>query len=227
MPNSIHPTAVISGDVTLGDNNVVGPYSVISGPARIGDNNFMGAFTVIGASPEIRSIDHLDPTPTHGVILGSENVIREAVQIHGGWHNTTTVGDRAFIMNQCYIAHDCCLGNDVTLASSVLLAGHVTVESGANLGMGTTVHQRRIVGSGAVVGMGSVVSRDIPLLAKAYGNPARIHGANVIGIERAGGSSDFIAEVDGIFRNNSWSSNDLAVIRQRWLQICSGVPERP
>lgn len=189
MTNSIHPTAIITGEVVLGVGNTIGPFAVITGPVTIGDHNWVGTGVVIGAPPEVRGFDHsiqAGEPAGNGVVIGSRNVLREYCQVHQGWQRQTLVGDDLFIMNQAYVAHDCTLGNGVTLASSVLLAGHVVIEEGANLGLGAAVHQHRRVGSGSIVGMGSIVTRDIPPFAKAFGNPAEVRGANRVGMERWG-----------------------------------------
>ena len=205
-PNSIHPTAQIAGDVQLGSGNTVGPFVVLTGPLVIGDGNWFGAGVVIGAPPEVRSWEHPrdadQPSSGNGIRIGDRNVLREYAQVHQGWHATTTICDDAFIMNQVYVAHDCMIGDGVTLASSVLLAGHVQLGAGANLGLGTAVHQRRYVGRGAMVGMGSVVTRDVPPYAKAYGNPARVRGANTVGMERAGIEEELIAEAAALYRGD-------------------------
>lgn len=187
--NSVHPTAQLIGDVVLGSGNTIGPLVVIIGPVTIGDRNWVGTGAVIGAPPEVRDWPH--PTDVAqlssggGIEIGNGNIIREYVQIHQGWHDVTRVGDHDFVMNQCYLAHDTQLEDRVTLASSVLLAGHVRIGEGANLGLGTAVHQRRYVGNGAMLGMGSVVTHDVPPFARAFGSPARVHGANRIGMERS------------------------------------------
>lgn len=188
--NSIHPTALIDGDVRLGEGNTIGPFVVITGPVTLGDDNWIGAGVVIGAPPEVRSWEHprdaAERSSGNGIVIGSRNVFREYAQVHQGWHDRTTIGDDGFVMNQVYVAHDCRLGDGVTLASSVLLAGHVRIGDGANLGLGTSVHQRRYIGRGAMVGMGSVVTHDVPPWSKAFGNPARVRGANSVGMGRAG-----------------------------------------
>lgn len=188
--NSIHPTAQLIGDVALGSGNTIGPLAVIIGPVNIGDDNWIGTGAVIGAPPEVRDWPH--PTDSQklssggGIEIGNRNILREYVQVHQGWHDVTRIGDDGFIMNQTYVAHDCQLEDRVTLASSVLLAGHVRIGAGANLGLGAQVHQRTYVGNGAMVGMGSVVTRGVPPFSKAYGNPAYVHGANSVGMERLG-----------------------------------------
>lgn len=187
--NTIHPSAVISPDVSLGEGNTIGPFVVINGPVTIGDDNWIGAGAIIGAPPEVRSFRHprSDAEPAGGgITIGSRNTVREYAQIHHGWQGRTSIADDAFIMNQCYVAHDCTVGDGVTMASSVLLAGHVSLGAGANLGLGTAVHQFRKIGRGAMVGMSSAVTKDVPPFAKAYGNPAVVRGANVVGMQRSG-----------------------------------------
>lgn len=212
VSNSIHPSAIIAGDVRIGSGNTIGPFVVITGPATIGDNNWIGAGVVIGAPPEVRSFTHPEVFGESkgegaGVAIGDRNVIREYVQVHQGWHKTTTIENDAFIMNQTYVAHDCVIGSHVTLASSVLLAGHVAVAEGANLGLGTSVHQRVRIGALSMIGMGSVVVRDVPPFAKAYGNPARVAGANAVGMQRRGISEHVIAAAVGEYSGSSGGHN--------------------
>lgn len=216
--NDIHPTAVITGEVLIGDGNTIGPFVVITGPVSIGDGNWIGAGAVIGAPPEIRAFVHPrahgEAGAPAGVVIGSRNVIREYAQVHQGHNAATSVGDDTFIMNQVYVAHDGRVGDGATLASSVLLAGHVTVGAGANLGMGATVHQFRTVGAGAMVGMSSVVTRDIPPFALVYGSPARVRGANRVGMQRAGVPDQAVEACDSAytrgeaFRAGEWALPD-------------------
>lgn len=195
--NRIHPTAIVGDDVVLGDDNTIGPFCVLSGDVTIGDGNWLGAGVVIGAPPEVRSFEHPKEGEDAGagVIIGSGNVIREYAQIHGGLKAATRLGDGGFLMNQVYVAHDGWIGDRVTMASSTLLAGHVSVGDGANLGLGSNVHQFRTIGAGAMVGMGAVVTRDLPPFAMAYGSPARVHGANRVGLERQGVGVDVVAAI--------------------------------
>ncbi len=210
--NSVHHTAIITGDVEIGAGNTIGAFVVISGPVSIGDDNWIGTGTVIGAPPEVRSFDHAAGRTASGggVIIRDRNVIREYVQVHQGWKGTTRIGDDAFVMNQCYVGHDCLLLNDVTLASSVLLAGHVVIGAGANLGLGASVHQFRSVGASSMVGMGSVITRDVPPFAKSYGNPATTHGVNSVGMSRQGIDVNSVAVLERAYAAGDFSRNALA-----------------
>jgi len=196
--NSVHPTAVIGEDVTIGSGNVIGAFAVILGPTRIGNGNWIGPQVVIGTPAEIRGIDHGQAAGGigTGISIGNDNVIREYSTIHQGHYATTVVGNGCYLMNKCYIAHDDVLHDGVTMASGATLGGHVQVGAGANLGMGAIVHQRRVIGGLAMIGMSAVVTRDVPPAALAYGNPCRVRGANRIGMQRAGVSADVIAATE-------------------------------
>lgn len=197
--NQIHPTAILGVNVVLGSGNVIGPFVVIAGNTVIGDGNWFGSGVKVGAPPEVRSVIHgpdwLDDDRAPGVVIGDRNVLREDVQVHGGWQKQTVLNNDVFIMNGSYIAHDCALGDGVTLASGVALGGHVDIGPHANIGLGATVHQRRVIGSHAMVGMSSVVTRDVPPFVKAFGAPCRAHGVNVVGMQRAELSDEVIAQV--------------------------------
>jgi UDP-N-acetylglucosamine acyltransferase len=51
--------------------------------------------------------------------------------------------------------------------------------------------------------MSSAVTRDVPPFAKAYGNPATVRDANVIGMERLGLDSESIAALIAVYRRES------------------------
>lgn len=222
--NVIHPTAVIGDDVVMGDGNVIGPHVVILGPVRIGDANWFGSGTTVGAPPEVRGADHPAQWVTggggEGVVIGDRNVVREQVVIHQGWQAVTRIGDDCFVMNRSYVAHDCRVEDGVTIASGVALGGHVQVGARANLGLGALVHQRRLVGAGAMVGMGAVVCRDVAPFAKVYGNPARVRGANVVGMQRQGVPAQAVSEVERAYALGRPPEHDLLdpVLREIFLR---------
>jgi UDP-N-acetylglucosamine acyltransferase len=231
MGNQVHDTAVIGPGVELGDGNVVGPYAVLTGPLRIGDRNWIGAHAVIGAAPEIRGHEPGLPwggdTADLGVEIGDDSTLREFATVHRGTHRPTRIGDRCFVMNKAHLGHDAVLGDDVTLAVSTILGGHVDVGAGANLGLATVVHQRRVVGPGAMVGMGSVVTRDLPPYAKAFGSPARVRGANEVGMGRGGVSAEDVAAVAGLYASGApvgtWTPPEaLRPAWQWWLERTGG-----
>jgi UDP-N-acetylglucosamine acyltransferase len=179
--NDIHPTAIITGEVDIGIGNTIGPHVVICGPCKIGDNNWIGPGVVIGTPGEYQGRPHATSWSEGSgglVSIGSNNVLREYVTVHVSPNSETQIGNGCYVMSKTYIPHDAVLEDNAKLASMVILGGFVHIGESAYLGMGAIVHQRLVVGAGAMVGMGSVVTKSIPPLGKAYGNPARIVGAN-------------------------------------------------
>ncbi len=203
----IHPTAVVSPGVELGADVVVGPHAVLLGPCRIGDGVQIGAGCVIGSPPELTSsrqnvawagdLDH------HGVEIGAGSVLREFTAVQQGADAPTRIGAGCWLLSRSSIAHDCVLEDGVTTSAGVSIGGRALVGSGATLGMNATVHQRRVVGGGAMVGMSSAVTRDVPPFAKAYGTPARVRGANTVGMSRRDVDADQVALVDAAYRSGS------------------------
>lgn len=195
--NRIHPTAIIGPGVELGRDNVIGPYAVILGPARIGNGNWIGPHVAIGTPGEMRGGPHVAAWDGEmrggGTVIGDRNVIREFATIQAPDVSQTIVGDDCYIMTKAHIPHDGQLGSNVTVACSVLIGGHGKVGDNANLGLGAVLHQGLVVGPGAMVGMGAVVTRNVPPFAIFFGAPARIHGANRVGMQRTGISEASIA----------------------------------
>lgn len=197
----IHDTAVLSDGVSIGDRVTIGPFAVLTGPIEIGDDCWIGPHAVIGSPPEILGIEHFASYSTVsrgvGVLIGSGTVIREFSAVHQGSVRRTEVGCGSFIMNRISVGHDAQLGANTIAAPGVTFGGHVTLGPGCNLGMNSTIHQKRVMGAGAMVGMGGIATKDIPPFATVIGNPARLRGANRVGMVRRGyDESDVAAVVD-------------------------------
>lgn len=195
---------MLSPEVELGSDVVVGPHAVLLGPCRIGDEVQIGASCVIGSPPELTSyrqnVAWTGDTDHKGVEIGSGTVIREFTAVQQGSDAPTRIGSGCWLLSRTYVAHDCVLEDEVTTSAGVSIGGRARIGHGANLGMNSTVHQRRVVGPGAMVGMSSAVTRDVPPYAKAYGIPARVRGANVVGMSRRGIAADQIEQIDAVYR---------------------------
>jgi UDP-N-acetylglucosamine acyltransferase len=189
----VHPTAVLEGDIEIGEGTTIGALTYILGPARIGARNRIYPHCVIGCDPE-----HKTEPATGPILIGDDNMIRELVVIQRGTGDRPTeIRNRAYVMDHTHVAHDCLVDDDVTLSPGVVLGGHAHALRGSNLGINAITHQFSTVGSFAMVGMGSVVTKDVPPFALVVGNPARFMRLNVHGVKRAGVDVDQVSIVDG------------------------------
>ncbi len=195
----IGPYCIVGPHVKIGAGTRVGPHAVLDGRTEIGENNRIFHHASIGAVPQHAKYRG-EPTR---LVIGSDNILREFVTVHLGTvedRGITIIGDRNLLMAYAHVAHDCTLEDDVIMANAATLGGHVYVENHAILGGLTGVHQFVRVGRNAMVGGMSGVRLDIPPFVRASDNPAKLYGLNIIGLERAGFSSEEIGRLRKAYR---------------------------
>jgi UDP-N-acetylglucosamine acyltransferase len=224
VANRIHPTAVISPGVELGDGNVIGPYAVILGPTTIGDRNWIAPHVCIGTPPEHKA--HGRPVAWDGEVegigvrIGDDVTLREFATVHQGTERPTTVSDGCYLMSRAHIGHDNRLLPGVTMAPGAAVAGHSVIWDGATIGMGATVHQRAVVGPGAMVGMASAVNRDVAPFTTVLGNPARVAGTNAVALRKLDAGDALVAGWPDVLAGRVPMSDDappaLADVMRRW-----------
>ena len=195
---TVGPFVSIGEDVAIGEDTHIGPNTVIERWTTIGARCRIGANVVLGGAPQHQQYDD---SPSY-LRIGDDNNIRELAVIHrsavpGG---CTVIGSCTFIMSQAHVAHDCVLGDRVIVASLTALAGHVEVEEGAMIGGVTGVHQFVRIGAHSMVGGGSRLVKDVPPYMMVAGNPATVHGLNVVGLRRAGFSAELRRELKAAYR---------------------------
>jgi UDP-N-acetylglucosamine acyltransferase len=208
----VHPKAVIGAGTTIGPHAVVGPTVVLGKRCRIGASAVIDGCTSIGDETEIYPFASIGLPPQDlkykgeptMLEIGRRNIFRECVTIHrgtAGGGGRTTIGDRNLFMNYVHIAHDCHVGSDTIFGPHATLGGHVSVEDFVNISAGSAVHQFCRVGSHAFIGGYSVVTKDALPYARTVGSrPARIFGANTIGLMRRGFGKDTVAKLKRAFR---------------------------
>lgn len=196
----VGPFAVIGPKVTLGRNCRVGASAVIEGRTTIGDATEVFPFASIGLPPQDLKYKGEDTA----IKIGSHNIFREFVTVHRGTQGgggCTSIGDRNLFMNYVHVAHDCHVGTETIFGPHATLGGHVSVEDYANISAGSAVHQYCRVGRHAFIGGYSVVTKDALPFARTVGSrPARIFGANTIGLLRRGFTAETVAKLKRAYR---------------------------
>lgn len=185
----LHSHVVISGDTTIGEDNVFHPYSVIGGEPQ--DLKYKGEKTKL--------------------IIGNRNKIRECATLNTGTvdgGNITQLGDDNLIMAYVHFGHDVIIGNHCILANSVQLAGHVILEDYVTLNGQTAVQQFVKIGAHSYIGGQSGVERDVPPFLIAHGQrPCSIKGANIVGLRRRGFSAERISKINEAIK--LWTRSDV------------------
>ena len=202
---TVGPFSNIGKEVKIGKNVRVSSHVVITGDTSISEGCEIFPFSSIGTHPQ----DLKFKGEKTKLIVGKNNKIREYVTInpgteHGG--GLTRIGDNCLFMISSHIAHDCKIGNNVILANNVAIAGHVEIEDNVIIGGNSAVQQFTRIGRMAMIGGMTGVEKDIIPYGLAIGNRSHLEGINLIGLKRAGYSSEEInalnQSVKLIFSNN-------------------------
>lgn len=201
MPNTIHPTALVSPRARLGTDNVIGPYVVIEDDVEIGSNNRFGAHCVVKARSRIGDGNALHEHVVFGglpqdkgfveketfAVLGNGNTLREYVTVNrGSKEGETRLGNGNYLMVNAHVGHDCQLADDIVIAPGSGLGGHVRVATRAFISGGVMVHQYVRIGSLAMIGGNSKITQDALPFMITDGAPGVVRGLNTVGLRRAG-----------------------------------------
>lgn len=201
----IHPTALISPEVEIGEGVEVGPYTVIRGKVRIGkgtrieshvcvgmgmghitigENNHIFPGSVIGTSPQDMSYKGENT----GLVLGDGNTVREYTTISLGTPRgggLTKVGHHNLLMAYVHIAHDCRIGDHVIIANESQFSGRVTVEDRVVVSGACKFVQFVTLGQFCFIGGSSTVNKDVLPFSTAQGYYAVMRATNKVGLQRA------------------------------------------
>ena len=205
---SIHPTAIVDAGAELADGVRIGPWCVVGAGVVLHEDVQLVSHvvvqqdTTIGARTTIHPFSVIGGDPQHGgykgepvrLEIGPDNLIREHCTFNRGTpgdRKLTTIGSHGLFMTGAHVGHDAIVGDNVTMANHATLGGHTRVGAKVFLGGLCAVHQFGRVGQGAIVGGLAAVTRDVIPYGSAWGNHARLHGLNLIGLKRKGyGKSD-------------------------------------
>ena len=183
MSNFIHHSAVIEGDIELGEYNYIGPFCYLTGNLTIGDNNRFISHCSVGTRPE--HTEHWDKDGR--TIIGDDGTFREHISIHAATADgLTRIGNCVIMLNKAYVAHDCIIENGATLSCGVKIGGNVHVMKDSNLGMGAAIHQYQVIGSWSMIGMGCIVPKKALITPGQtwVGNPVKRLKTNMYALDK-------------------------------------------
>ena len=241
MSVNIHSTAIVHPDAQIGDGTEVGAFAIIGENCVLGENCFVasratlernvtlgtgvkvGVGTVLGGDPQDLKYKGEHTT----VEIGDGTTIREYSTINRGTTQSfkTTVGKNCFLMSYVHLAHDCHVGDGVIISNGTQLAGHVTIDEKAILSGLVAVHQFATIGRFSFIGGCSRVAKDVPPFVRAVGNPIKLYGLNVIGLERNGFPEDVRRELKRAYRLFFKSELNLSQARERAAAELKHMPE--
>ena len=215
--STIHPSSVVEDGAVVGGGCRIGPFChvgpevvlgegcelishvVIRGRARVGPGARFFPHCTIGGEPQFVGFDG---TIT-GVEIGARSVFREGSTVSAGipsFGGVTRIGEGCMLFTNAHVGHDCLLGDNVIMANSTALGGHVHIGDKAFLSACVLIQQHARIGRNAFVGGGTPVTKDIIPFGMANGNPARLHGLNVVGMRRSGLAADMIRRTRNAYR---------------------------
>ncbi|HEX3681581.1 MAG TPA: acyl-ACP--UDP-N-acetylglucosamine O-acyltransferase [Bryobacteraceae bacterium] len=215
---AIHQTSIVDPHAEISPDAEIGPYCIIGagveigprtrllahvyleGKLTIGSDNIFYPYCSCGVTPQDKKYKG-EPSETR---IGNGNSIREFVTINRGTEGggmVTSIGDGNLLMAYVHVAHDVVIHNHTILANSVTFAGHVTVDDYANIGGLSAIHQFCRIGRYAMIGSYSVIKQSVlPYSITASDHKVEVYGANRIGLERRGYSSEAIEPLQNAFR---------------------------
>ncbi len=213
----IHPTSVVSPEAKLAEDVEIGPMCFVGPNVIIGSGTKLIAQCHIGGHSIIGENNSFYPFATIGmpgqdysakadvvsfVRIGNNNIFRECTTIHSGVgeNSETTIGDNCMFMNSSHVGHNAKVGNNVILVSGSVLGGHSQIYDRAILSGLVAIHQHCRVGRLVMLSGGSVFSKDVPPFVMAEGRNGGVKMVNVIGLQRAGFSSETIRIIRNLFK---------------------------
>ena len=215
---TIHPSAIvdpsarIAADVVIGPWCTVGPgvslaagvhlvsHVVVQQDTSVGERTVIHPFAVIGGDPQHNGYKG----ELVRLEIGADNAIREHCTFNRGTpqgSGVTRVGSNGLFMTGAHVGHDAVVGDHVVMANQATLGGHAKIGDRVFLGGLCAVHQNGRVGQGAIVGGLAAVTRDVIPYGSAWGNHARLHGLNLIGLKRKGYGKEAVRRLLAAFRD--------------------------
>lgn len=149
----IHPSAIIDGEVKIGDGTRIWHFCKLLGPIEIGQNCSLGQNVVV----------------ERGVVIGNNVKIQNNVSVYSG----------VILEDDVFCGPSMVFTNILTPRSHFPRRGQyltTRVCKGASIGANATLICGHQIGAYAMIGAGAVLTCDAIPYGLYYGNPARLHG---------------------------------------------------
>lgn len=151
---SIHPTAVIDGNVLIGEGTRIWHFTHVQSGARIGRHCMLAQNVYVGS----------------GVTIGDYCKLQNNVSIYQG----VTLGNGVFCGPSCVFTNDLTPRAMFPKGSENFVK--TLVMDGATIGANATVVCGHTIGKNAMIGAGAVVVTDVPDHVLMLGVPAKPSG---------------------------------------------------
>lgn len=218
----IGPYVVIEGPARIGPRTRLLARAFVTGNVTLGADNVVGYNVSIGLPPQ-----HLGwKGDDWGVVVGDRNNFREHVTIHRGYEpeNPTVIGDDNLMMVGAHIPHDCVIHNHTIIVNYAQLGGHSEIFDRAVLSGFVGIHQFCRVGRLCMMGAYAIATQDVPPFM-TMGHGRFVRGLNIIGMRRAGMDAATRASIKAAYKLLYHSGLNVRNAVDRMEQEMGGVPE--
>jgi UDP-N-acetylglucosamine acyltransferase len=182
----VHASAIVDPAAAIHPDAEIGPFCVIGAEVHIEARTRLMAHVYCEGPSWIGEDNLFFPYSTVGVAGQDLKYKGERAETHIAY---------------VHVAHDVRIGSHCVLSNAVTFGGHVTVGDWAWVGASSGVHQFCRIGRHAIIGGYSVITQDVlPFSNTVTEREAKVFGANRIGLERRGFSSDSIEPLQTAFR---------------------------
>tara|TARA_R110002051_G_scaffold3220_7_gene17521 strand:- start:3443 stop:4228 length:786 start_codon:yes stop_codon:yes gene_type:complete len=239
---TIHPTAIVDASAILADGVKIGPWCLVGPGVTLAEDVHLLSHVVIQQDTTVgaRSVIHpfavIGGDPQHGgykgepvrLEIGADALIREHCSFNRGTPQgggVTRIGTNGLFMTGAHVGHDAVVGDHVTMANNATLGGHAKIGDKVFLGGLCAIHQFGRVGQGAMIGGLAAVTRDVIPYGSAWGNHARLHGLNLVGLKRKGYGKDQIRRLLAAFRDLFEADGVFAERLDRVADTYADLPE--
>lgn len=123
---------------------------------------------------EVSTLMDLKSLVSGSVSIGKGSVILKGCSINA----QTTIGEGVICNTNTTIEHECQIEDYVHIAPGATICGNVKIGKGSLIGAGAVILPNIEIGENVIIGANSMVNKNIPKMATAFGNPARIISEN-------------------------------------------------